>query len=235
MFRNDSWSEDPADYFSEPKIPQSHISKNRTTSNINPFAGIGNQEFNPKIGAKSKPRPSFFPKLCQNTFDKYKKEDLFMKKGEQDYNKLFQGHKDKKRNDEILNAMDSKRNVLINPQINIYICDSKYSKDDPQLNKNIQCIIKTEIKKIKDMSPSLIEGKVKKEIGESFQSDIAPAPIMAQVKDVIKGMKKLSLSDEKEKEKNTRNHALMDKTNIINKEKRFVNEGNCTLGEYYVE
>ena len=114
----------------------------------------------------------------------------------------------------------SDRNIIIKPNINIFICDPNYLKKESSLH-NIQQLVNSEIKKVKekeDNNRKEEEDKYFDRVLEIAQNNEQSAPPIDQVSDLVNIFDKLDIN----------------KKSKDNKE-RFVNIGMKGLGNYYMD
>lgn len=172
-------------------LPRKFETKSRNQDN--PFA-IGKNEFqelNFNNTIKSKPRPMHYPNLKNELFDN--NELAPFHKGDQDFTAIFKGYgqKDDKKED--------KKNVIFRPNINIYICDPNYFKNNKSDKKkeNTRSHIKYAKKKsnpFKVNYPKKEEDKMYDLIVDLEENANAPSPADC-IPDVIKMMQRMTLND----------------------------------------
>ena len=208
----------PFSYFSRPKFD---ITKARKNTVNNPFLSDNiDSEDNYFDGHRSKQRPSQYPKLDANPFKKDENnKKVPFQKGEINYRELFPGLNKNRNRENISNNQDKReRNLIIRPNINIYICDPNYLNNP--LNNNIKKIFKTESKKAKE--PDKSHNKIQEEKDRLLDliADIAEAaaPPIDPVSDLAHEMTKLCIEEGCENDK-----------------KIYTNDGSGGIGEIYID
>ena len=220
---------DPYDYFSGPKVCENRVQINKYK---NPFQLGKNelQEINSKVGFRTKTRKHHYLNLNDEYSNDIKEERAPFHKGEQNYNTVLRGLKKNSDSCNKHNALNSREKIIIRPNINIYICDPSCLNVNLSENENIQCIINSEIKKIREDYDHFADNGEKSENLKNSTVDMnAPEPIINSVSDLIKGMDKMNLNEQKRKERNSN---LMAEKN--NNEKKYTNDNNYTPGDFYM-
>ena len=209
----------PFSYFSRPKMD---ISKHRRNLPINPFLAKKEDSEDDFFGnARSKPRPSHNLRVDDDLFEEENKEKRgpFFR-GDRNYKKVFKIGLNNNNNKDNMEKDKSDRNIIIKPNINIFICDPNYLKKESSLH-NIQQLVKSEIKKVKekeDNNRKEEEDKYFDRVLEIAQNNEQSAPPIDQVSDLVNIFDKLDIN----------------KKSKDNKE-RFVNVGMKGLGNYYMD
>ena len=221
---------DDYDYFSDPKTSEKKINNNIPQ---NPFR-LSPHEINLKKGPKTKQRPSHYPTL-NNPFERDHKDEIEecpFHKGEINYNSVFKRPK-KKINEEkfqnALNEKENKDNIIVHPNINIIICDPNFLKESSN-RENIQCIVQSEINKIKEEISSNLKGNKKEQNNISIADLNAAAPITEDISYLNERVQKIRIYDESNKKEKKEK-----KENEVNSEKIYTNDGNVDIGKYYID
>ena len=212
MNANHAFNPSPFSYFSQ---PQMDILKYRRNLQINPFlAKKEDSEDNYFGNARSNRRPNHNLRVDDDLFEEENKEERgpFFR-GDRNYKKAYKIGLNNNKYKDNMEKDKSDKNVIIKPNINIYICDSNYLKKESSLH-NIQQLVKSEIKKVKEKEDKKRKEEENKYVNRLFEM----APPIDQVSDLVNIFDKLDIN-KKDKD---------------NKE-RFADIGMEGLGNYYMD
>ncbi len=212
MNANHAFNPSPFSYFSQ---PQMDILKYRRNLQINPFlAKKEDSEDNYFGNARSNRRPNHNLRVDDDLFEEENKEERgpFFR-GDRNYKKAYKIGLNNNKYKDNMEKDKSDKNVIIKPNINIYICDSNYLKKESSLH-NIQQLVKSEIKKVKEKEDKKRKEEENKYVNRLFEM----APPIDVVSDLVNIFDKLDIN-KKDKD---------------NKE-RFVDIGMEGLGNYYMD
>ena len=237
---NDNSEFNPFVDFSKQKFPQT---KPRFHANNNPFQLRRNDylELNFNTTIKSKPRPKHYPHLDINPFEN--EGNVPFKKDKDKINPAFQGLNNNRNISNNKNSNDDDNNIVLRPNINIFICDSSFLNNNPLKIRGTHHQIKSNKKeKEKNDEKSIFNIKLKEKEKEKEKKfnlivDIdnnmnAPAPI-APIDPMIsfqEKFEKLKLDDENENP-----FKIKESINKEKDEKIYTNDGEGNLGDYYFD
>lgn len=222
-------------------LPPKYLTKNRDCTSNNPFhfpkIDSGESSFTAiiKLKTKSKNHHGFNPFLnkCEE-----KEEKAPFYKGEQNIHAVFKGLNKNNNRSNITNLLTREKQMVVKPKINIYICENDFFNNKPFEDENINCHFQTDIKEKKYQADNsnIIFSQDKKEDEEVdiTESLCAPAPAIDPIVDISNKFEKLTL-EEMEKRKMIKEKDLWKHKQQISEEKIYTNDGNCTIGQYYIE
>ena len=217
---------------------QKCLTKNREICNNNPFQFFKREpeesSFIATIKLKSNSRRyhGFNPFINES---QEKEEKAPFHKGEQNYHAIFKGLNKNNNISNITDSMKKDKQIIVKPNINIYICEN-YFENGPFEEENRNC---RQLTVRNDKSYSINNNNINQEKNEDedlrlTESLYAPAPAIEPINHLSDRFAKLTL-EENLKDKRVNDKNLMKQKEVNENEKIYTNDGNWTLGKYYME
>ena len=198
MNRNDN---SPLNLFKYSDRSKFVVTKRRDYSNNNPFFyDNGTQEisFNGTIKLKTTSRLSHAINPFEN-YSKKKIEELPFHKGESKCYSPFKRLNANNYQSSIANSSKGEKQLIINPNFNIYICDKDFFAKNEHTNPFATNSIENKIDTFSVMNNTISEEKRQEKEINLTESLCAPAPAIDPVIDLTERVEKLKLDDRRSK------------------------------------
>lgn len=231
MNRKPTFPINPFEYQERPKYS---ANKRRDYSDNNPFFSSENDtheiSFNGTIKLKTVSRPSHGINPFEN-YSKKKIEELPFHKGESKCYSPFKRLNANNYQSSIANSSKGEKQLIINPNFNIYICDKDFFAKNEHTNPFASNSIENKIDSFSVINNTISEEKRQEKEINLTESLCAAAPAIDPVIDLTERVEKLKLDDGRSKKQ--RKNKLWKQSKKKDNEKIYTNDGSCTLGENY--